>query len=132
VGIEIHISNGACYNSSRVDHTPALIYYGQRAHMCNKVQFSFELLPTFGFTSHHTFLGHQFNLYSINYETKKYAIRNITSKVFSSPNLRSKVFFGKMMKLNKKYWLTKWNIICGPKDLGGLGLEVLELNIDMY
>ena len=26
-----------------------------------------------------------------------------------------------------KYRLTKWNIICRPKDQGGLGFEVLEL-----
>ena len=26
-----------------------------------------------------------------------------------------------------KYRLTKWNIICRPKDQGGLGVEVLEL-----
>jgi hypothetical protein len=26
-----------------------------------------------------------------------------------------------------KYRLTKWNIICRPKDQGGLGIEVLEL-----
>jgi hypothetical protein len=27
----------------------------------------------------------------------------------------------------KKYRLIKWNIICRPKDQGGLGIEVLEL-----
>jgi hypothetical protein len=27
----------------------------------------------------------------------------------------------------KKYRLTHWNIICRPKDQGGLGVEVLEL-----
>jgi hypothetical protein len=27
----------------------------------------------------------------------------------------------------KKYSLTRWNIICRPKDQGGLGVEVLEL-----
>jgi hypothetical protein len=27
----------------------------------------------------------------------------------------------------KKYRLTKWNIICRPRDQGGLGTEVLEL-----
>ena len=27
----------------------------------------------------------------------------------------------------RKYMLTKWNIICRPKDQGGLGVEVLEL-----
>jgi hypothetical protein len=27
----------------------------------------------------------------------------------------------------KKYRLLKWNIICRPKDQGGLGIEVLEL-----
>jgi hypothetical protein len=26
-----------------------------------------------------------------------------------------------------KYILSKWNIICRPKDQGGLGIEVLEL-----
>jgi hypothetical protein len=27
----------------------------------------------------------------------------------------------------KKYRLTRWNIICRPKDRGGLGIDVLEL-----
>jgi hypothetical protein len=27
----------------------------------------------------------------------------------------------------KKYRLTKWNILCRPKDQGGLGIEVLEI-----
>jgi hypothetical protein len=27
----------------------------------------------------------------------------------------------------KKYRLTRWNIVCRPKDQGGLGIEVLEL-----
>jgi hypothetical protein len=29
--------------------------------------------------------------------------------------------------VKKKYRLTKWNLICRPKDQGGLGIEVLEL-----
>jgi hypothetical protein len=29
--------------------------------------------------------------------------------------------------IRKKYHLTKWNLICCPKDQGGLGFEVLEL-----
>jgi hypothetical protein len=29
--------------------------------------------------------------------------------------------------LTQKYRLTKWNIICRPKDQGGLGVEVLEI-----
>jgi hypothetical protein len=28
----------------------------------------------------------------------------------------------------RKYRLTRWNIICRPKDQGGLAIEVLELN----
>jgi hypothetical protein len=31
------------------------------------------------------------------------------------------------MGTKKKYSLTKWNIICQPKDQGGLGIEVLEI-----
>jgi hypothetical protein len=30
-------------------------------------------------------------------------------------------------ELNKKYRLTKWNIICRPKDQGGLSIEVLAI-----
>jgi hypothetical protein len=36
-------------------------------------------------------------------------------------------FFWECDGLKKKYRLTKWNIICRPKDQGGLGIEVLEL-----
>jgi hypothetical protein len=33
----------------------------------------------------------------------------------------------------KKYKLTRWNIICMPKDQEGLGVEVLELrNKSLY
>jgi hypothetical protein len=31
----------------------------------------------------------------------------------------------------KKYRLSKWNILCRPKDQGGLGIEVLELRKQM-
>jgi hypothetical protein len=27
----------------------------------------------------------------------------------------------------KKYRMTRWNIICRPKDLGGIGVEVLGI-----
>jgi hypothetical protein len=30
-------------------------------------------------------------------------------------------------ELKKKYILTRWNIICRPKDQGGLGIEVLDV-----
>jgi hypothetical protein len=36
-------------------------------------------------------------------------------------------FFWQSDQTKKKYRLTKWNIICSPKDQGGLGIEVLEL-----
>jgi hypothetical protein len=36
-------------------------------------------------------------------------------------------FFWQSDENKKKYRLTKWNIICRPKDQGGLGIEVLEL-----
>jgi hypothetical protein len=31
------------------------------------------------------------------------------------------------MDIKEKYKLAKWNIICRPKDQGGLGIEVLDL-----
>jgi hypothetical protein len=36
-------------------------------------------------------------------------------------------FFWQNDENKRKYRLTKWNIICRPKDQGGLGIEVLEL-----
>jgi exonuclease III len=36
-------------------------------------------------------------------------------------------FFWQSDEHKRKYRLTKWNIICRPKDQGGLGIEVLEL-----
>jgi hypothetical protein len=36
-------------------------------------------------------------------------------------------FFWQSDGHKRKYRLTKWNIICRPKDQGGLGVEVLEL-----
>jgi hypothetical protein len=33
-------------------------------------------------------------------------------------------FFWENGQLKRKYHLTKWNIICQPKDQGGLGVEV--------
>jgi hypothetical protein len=36
-------------------------------------------------------------------------------------------FFRQSNGHKRKYRLTKWNIICQPKDHGGLGIEVLEL-----
>jgi hypothetical protein len=36
-------------------------------------------------------------------------------------------FFWQSDENKKKYRLSKWNIICRPKDQGGLGIEVLEL-----
>jgi hypothetical protein len=36
-------------------------------------------------------------------------------------------FSGNMMNTKKKYRLTKWNIICRPRDQEGLGVEVLEI-----
>jgi hypothetical protein len=36
-------------------------------------------------------------------------------------------FFWQSDGHKRKYRLTKWNIICRPKDKGGLGIEVLEI-----
>jgi hypothetical protein len=36
-------------------------------------------------------------------------------------------FFWQSKENKKKYRLTKWNIICRPKDQGYLGIEVREL-----
>ena len=36
-------------------------------------------------------------------------------------------FFWQSTQTKKKYILTKWNIICHPKDQGGLGIEVLDI-----
>ena len=36
-------------------------------------------------------------------------------------------FFWQSDQHKKKYRLTKWNIICRPREQGGLGIEVLEL-----
>jgi hypothetical protein len=36
-------------------------------------------------------------------------------------------FFWQSDGQNKKYRLTKWNIVCRPKDQGGLGIEVLDI-----
>ena len=36
-------------------------------------------------------------------------------------------FFLQSDQHKKKYRLTKWNIICSPKDQGGLGVELLEI-----
>jgi hypothetical protein len=36
-------------------------------------------------------------------------------------------FFWQSDEHKKKYRLSQWNIICRPKDQGGLGIEVLEL-----
>jgi hypothetical protein len=36
-------------------------------------------------------------------------------------------FFWQCEENKKKYRLTKWNLICRPKDQGDLGIEVLEI-----
>ena len=36
-------------------------------------------------------------------------------------------FFWQSDQHKKKYHLTKWNLICRPKDQGGLGIEVLTI-----
>lgn len=36
-------------------------------------------------------------------------------------------FFWQSDENKRKYRLTKWNIICRPKDQGGLGIENLEV-----
>ena len=40
---------------------------------------------------------------------------------------RSRIFFGKVIILRKKYRLAKWNIVCRPKDQGGLGIEIIGI-----
>jgi hypothetical protein len=37
------------------------------------------------------------------------------------------IFFWQSDEHKRKYRLSKWNILCRPKDQGGLGIEVLEL-----
>jgi hypothetical protein len=37
------------------------------------------------------------------------------------------IFFWQSDGQKKKYRFTKWNIICRPKDQGGLGIEVLDI-----
>jgi hypothetical protein len=41
-------------------------------------------------------------------------------------------FFWRSDGHKKKYRLSRWNIICRPKDQGGLGLEVLEIKTNVY
>ena len=36
-------------------------------------------------------------------------------------------FFWQSDQNKRKYFLTKWNIVCRPKDQGGLGVEVLDI-----
>jgi hypothetical protein len=36
-------------------------------------------------------------------------------------------FFWQCEETKRRYMLTKWNMICRPKDLGGLGIEVLDI-----
>ena len=36
-------------------------------------------------------------------------------------------FFWQSDQQKRKYRLTRWNIICRPKDQGGLGIEVLQI-----
>ena len=36
-------------------------------------------------------------------------------------------FFWQSDSVKKKYRLTKWNIVCRPKDQGGLGIQVLDI-----
>jgi hypothetical protein len=36
-------------------------------------------------------------------------------------------FFWENNQLKRKYRLTRWNIICRPKDQGGLGVKVLDI-----
>ena len=36
-------------------------------------------------------------------------------------------FFWQSNQLKRKYRLTKWNLVCRPKDQGGLGISVLEV-----
>jgi hypothetical protein len=40
-------------------------------------------------------------------------------------------FFWQEEEDKKKYRLSRWNIVCRPKDQGGLGIEVLELKKHM-
>ena len=36
-------------------------------------------------------------------------------------------FFWQSNETKKKYRLSKWNMVCRPKDQGGLGIEVLDI-----
>jgi hypothetical protein len=37
------------------------------------------------------------------------------------------ISFGKVMNIKRIYKLTRWDIICQPKDQGGLGVHNLEI-----
>ena len=32
----------------------------------------------------------------------------------------------------KKYWLTKWSVVCRPKDQGGLGIHDLQVKNEAF
>jgi hypothetical protein len=40
---------------------------------------------------------------------------------------RSRFFFGRMTRYKKKYSLTKWEILCQPKEQEGLGIINLDI-----
>jgi hypothetical protein len=46
----------------------------------------------------------------------------VKDKIFIDHN-----FFWQSDQTKKKYRLTRWKIICRPKDQGGLGIEVLDI-----
>ena len=41
-------------------------------------------------------------------------------------------FFWQIDENKNKYRLAKWDVICRPKDQGGLGIENLEVKIGVY
>jgi hypothetical protein len=41
-------------------------------------------------------------------------------------------FFWQSDEIKMKYRLTRWNILCHPKDQGGLGIEVLDIKTNVY
>jgi hypothetical protein len=52
---------------------------------------------------------------------------DIPKGVLKRLNFYRSRFFWQSDQNKRKYWLSKWNIICRPKDQEGLGIEVLEI-----
>ena len=57
----------------------------------------------------------------------------VSSRVLQKYRLLSlNRFFWQSYKHKKKHRLTNWNILCTPKDFGGLGMQNLDIKISVY